>query len=254
MPHSQLHPLEIDPNTGEPFLRLPAPRTNIIITPPRPTDVPGLVALYNDPELAQWLNSIPHPFLEEHAEPRLARMIASSEVVMKEIQAAEAAFPEGPLQFIGGCPVTALREVKPDGTQVYIGDVKVRRCLFVHLGLEEPERLQVMEANDARPVGDESIVWGMADALAKSHHGQGIMTAAIGTVIRDWMIPRMNARHIRAETFVGNIGSVRVFEKNGFVAESPAVKIDWVSASGIRHAGLHCLAWEFDAQEKRHLD
>lgn len=46
------------------------------------------------------------------------------------------------------------------------------------------------------------------------------MTLAIGTLIEAWMKPRMGAREICADVFQGNHGSVRVFEKNGFVLET----------------------------------
>jgi RimJ/RimL family protein N-acetyltransferase len=54
------------------------------------------------------------------------------------------------------------------------------------------------------------------DYVAPAYHGQGIMTDAVRTIMTKWAIPRMNARKITASTFAGNIGSQRVFEKNGF--------------------------------------
>ena len=45
------------------------------------------------------------------------------------------------------------------------------------------------------------------------------MTLAIGTLIEQWMKPRMRATRICANVWKGNQGSVRVFEKNGFVLE-----------------------------------
>jgi RimJ/RimL family protein N-acetyltransferase len=49
------------------------------------------------------------------------------------------------------------------------------------------------------------------------YHGRGIMTDAVNTVLHQWCIPRMNVRHMWVSTIMGNAGSVRVFEKNGFV-------------------------------------
>src|SRR5882757_5419565 len=57
----------------------------------------------------------------------------------------------------------------------------------------------------------------LLDWLAVSHHGRGIMTAALGLLMSAWAIPRMGARHVVAHTVAGNIASHRVFEKNGFV-------------------------------------
>lgn len=45
------------------------------------------------------------------------------------------------------------------------------------------------------------------------------MSLAIGTLIEQWMKPRMRARIICANVWTGNYGSVKVFEKNGFVLE-----------------------------------
>ena len=69
------------------------------------------------------------------------------------------------------------------------------------------------------------------------------MTAAIGTIIKDWMIPRMGVRHIIVDPYVGNQGSVRVFEKNGFV-QNGTIEKEWVTNAGIKHVGMHTLSWE----------
>ena len=42
------------------------------------------------------------------------------------------------------------------------------------------------------------------------------MTDAVGTVIEQWAVERMKTRRIMALTFLENIGSQRVFAKNGF--------------------------------------
>jgi len=244
MVHSQLHPLQTDPKTGEPFLRLPAPLNNIILTPPRPTDVPDLIAVLNDPAVYKWLDGAQKPFLEEHALARLERGTKRSDAVLKELKEAEEVFPDGPLQFLSGCPVNVLREVKADGTQVYIGDIMVRRCLFWEVGVDSEDRQKAMEENNALEVGDPNIVWSMGDYLASSHHGRGIMSAAIGTFIREWMIPRMNAQHITSHAFGGNVGSVRVFEKNGFVQQGLVRKIHKVTEAGFLHESLHVLSWK----------
>lgn len=54
------------------------------------------------------------------------------------------------------------------------------------------------------------------DYLVPSHHGRGIMSAAMGTIMHKWAIPRMGVRYMVGYTFTGNEGSKRVFEKNGF--------------------------------------
>ena len=73
------------------------------------------------------------------------------------------------------------------------------------------------------------------------------MTAAIRTIIHEWMVPRMNARLIRAEAFKGNLGSVRVFEKNGFVVTETTDE-EAVNAAGVVLHGSHILRWRLDEQ------
>lgn len=54
------------------------------------------------------------------------------------------------------------------------------------------------------------------DWLSPIQHGKGIMTEAVAAVIENWAIPRMNVRKMIATAIVGNEGSLRVLEKNGF--------------------------------------
>ena len=82
-----------------------------------------------------------------------------------------------------------------------------------------------------------------SDYLASSHHGKGIMTAAIETFIREWAVPRMGVRQIRVETFSDNKGSRRVFEKLGFKYEK-TVPIRKTLNSGRTIDGMDILCWE----------
>ncbi len=68
------------------------------------------------------------------------------------------------------------------------------------------------------------------------------MSGALKTIMDQWLIPRMRARFIRAEAFIGNVGSVRVFEKNGFVMEK-TVQYEMVTNCGVTRLGLHVLCW-----------
>jgi len=62
MANLQHHPLEINPNTGELFLRLRKHR-NIVITPPRPSDIHDYIPLLNDPRVHDTLIGPPVPYL-----------------------------------------------------------------------------------------------------------------------------------------------------------------------------------------------
>lgn len=161
----QFHPLQVNSQTGEPFLRLPEPFETIIITPPRPSDVSKFADTLKDVDISKWLFTAAHPYTEKDAALKLARAVAGYEKVLKELKNAETAFPDGPLQFVDGCPVSCIRKIQEDGSQVYLGGVEVARDRFVHLGNEELRR-KTVAANDTLPVGDENVVWSMGGKLA----------------------------------------------------------------------------------------
>jgi hypothetical protein len=59
----QLVPLEVNPLTGEPFLRL-RKHKNIIITPPRETDKEAYIRILSDPKVYKTLRSVLLPFTQ----------------------------------------------------------------------------------------------------------------------------------------------------------------------------------------------
>lgn len=59
---NQLHPLQLNPHTGEPFLRLKS-HPNIILTPPRLSDVAYSLEYLNDARVHEWLQGPPFPYL-----------------------------------------------------------------------------------------------------------------------------------------------------------------------------------------------
>ncbi|TCD68088.1 hypothetical protein EIP91_011541 [Steccherinum ochraceum] len=237
---SSLSPLQVNPSTGEPYLQLPSPHESIIITPPRLSDAPSVLHHMKDPAVNKWLSGPPQPYMEHHATGFLSSVKAVCDDALKEIAENEASAAEKPF-LLGTCPVRTLREVKPDGTDVMLGDVGLLRCGFPDVQ-DDAERKRLAEENQSRPVGDPKIVWCFGDYLGSSHHGRGIMSAAVATIITKWMVPRMGARLIRVEAFKGNGGSVRVFEKNGFVLEE-TVDFEKVISSGQKVTGMHVLWW-----------
>ena len=67
------------------------------------------------------------------------------------------------------------------------------------------------------------------------------MTDALDTLLWDWAVPRMGVHRICTTAFEGNQGSVRVFEKNGFVMKTTLD--DFVVHRG-RMRGLHVMEWD----------
>lgn len=239
MTHSQLYPLEVNSRTGEPFFRLPIANENIIITPPRLSDAPLFGPIINDPRVSQWLEGPPIPYKDEHAAEWIEVITKESKDILDELKE-EASNPDGPLKLVDGCPVRHLREVLPDGTDIYLGDIWIRRTQLEEV-IDAVEREKQVEINRSKPRGDPSIIWGFGNYLASSHHGRGIMSAAMRFILYSWAIPRMGVRRMAGYTFVGNIGSVRVFEKSGFALKGI---LDNGKIVRGEHKRLNFLEWE----------
>ena len=60
--------------------------------------------------------------------------------------------------LVSGCPVRSIREVRPDGSDAYLGDVEIRRNSFFEVGDRE-ERARLVEENNVKQLGDPTIVW-----------------------------------------------------------------------------------------------
>lgn len=158
MSGSQLDPLEINSQTGEHFLRLPAPNDNIILTPPRTGDVKSLAPIINDPRVSTWLEGPPIPYHDEDAKEWLGIIVKQSEHVLAGLREEDQINADGPLKLVGECPVRHIREVLPDGKDVYIGDIRILRAPMEEV-LDAEERKRAVEANEGKVIGDPSIVW-----------------------------------------------------------------------------------------------
>lgn len=85
------------------------------------------------------------------------------------------------------------------------------------------------------------VITHFTDFLSAKYHSRGIMSAAVATLLRDWAIPKMNARRMTVCTFTENVASVRVFEKNGF---KKLMNIEeWKVVKG-RMRGINILEWK----------
>ncbi|PFH52334.1 hypothetical protein AMATHDRAFT_140370 [Amanita thiersii Skay4041] len=239
----QFSPLRRNPSTGEPFLAL-RNNPNIIITPPRATDAPLFIPPMNDDAVHLWLPNVPYPYTLEHAETWLTKVKSQCDSILNLLES-ERANPN-PV-FTNGCPVRHLREIGDDGTETFIGDVGFFRCTHGEFmgpnGLDWDAKAAYEENNNQLSAGDPNILWSLGDYLVSSHHGRGIMTDAVNTLLHEWAIPRMNIRKLLVSAMKGNHGSVKVFLNNGFkltrtIDEYKVVK------GGL--SGLHVLKWELE--------
>ncbi|KAJ6566993.1 hypothetical protein B0H19DRAFT_940905 [Mycena capillaripes] len=236
MASAQFWPLEINSDTGELFLRLPSPHDNLILTPPRASDATAIADIVNDPAVHPWLGRPANStFLLKDAQKLVEEFTLASDKVTRSLEEATSSV----LVPAEDCPVRSIREVKADGTDVYIGNITFKRCNWWDVQGQERERL--MAENNARPTGDPKIVWQLSDFLASSHHRRGIMTVVIATLLDKWVIPRMRVHHMHVSVFTGNNGSVRVFEKNGFVLVTTLENC--IEIRGEKRS-LHVLDWE----------
>ncbi|KAJ7455930.1 acyl-CoA N-acyltransferase [Mycena galericulata] len=235
----QLHPLKVNPKTGEPFLRLTSHK-NIILTPPRLSDGPAMIPLLNDERVYHWLSSPPFPYLPEHADWWLNQAKQKSDFLLAELEAARED-PEP--KIVDACPVSSIREVKEDGTEIFLGSIDISLA-------EQPWELEGTDRysqRSARRDPDNPDIWTLGDYLAPSHHGQGIMSDAFQTLLHKWGIPRMGVRRMVVTTLAGNTGSVRVFEKNGFKFRKTIDEA--IDVRGTMR-GVHVLEWTLDKEAK----
>ncbi|RAH71177.1 GNAT family N-acetyltransferase [Aspergillus aculeatinus CBS 121060] len=219
-------PILYNPQTQEPYLRLPAPLSHIILTPHRLHQLEETIAdkvpLLNDPRIYLNLTGPPYPYLREHEEAWVKSKCAAAEPVLRALRAEfQTSVPQQ--EYFDLCPFTVIREVTEEDPQtghpkqdVLIGDIEIARYMFYEYRHDSPERAEAQRLNNELPPGDEGIAWGIGYFLAPSHHGRGIMTLVLRTLIQDWGVPRMNTKRLMASAFVENVGSLRVFEKNGF--------------------------------------
>ncbi|KAG8744718.1 hypothetical protein FRC11_013332 [Ceratobasidium sp. 423] len=178
--------LQHNPITNEPFIALPAPYSDIRLTPARLSDVDNVLPIMNSLDVAMGFGSPPFPYPRGHCEAWLRDRVRDYENAMVHIKNAD-----GDVGYIDIFPLRHIREVGPDGAETFLGDVGlVREYAFEHIDDIEARKARVAE-NAGLPPGDPNIVWSFG-------------------------VPHMNARKYDVSAFTDNIGSQKVFLKNGF--------------------------------------
>lgn len=167
--------------TKEPYLQLPAPCANIIITPYREHQIEETSAvmteILNDSRVYSWLVGPPYPFLPEHGVDWVKMKIAENENILSTLQRE---FETSQSQQGGGsdgkeepelfdkCPLVCIREVTErdpaTGTplrDVLIGEISLTRYSFYELRPDSPELALAQKQNNDLPAGHKDIVWGI---------------------------------------------------------------------------------------------
>ncbi|KAJ5341305.1 hypothetical protein N7541_010429 [Penicillium brevicompactum] len=231
--------------TKEPYLQLPEPRANIIITPYREHQIQEtalvMTEILNDAKVYSWLQGPPYPFLPEHGEDWIKMKIQENKAVVsalqqefesKNQQQSGESSDQTDRQIFDKCPFLCIRQVEERDPRsgaplqdTLIGEVAIMRYPFHEIRRNSWELALVQDHNNRLPPGHNNIVWSIGNYLSPSYHGRGIMSRAVAAVIRDWAVPRMNTRHFRGSFFAGNVGSRKVFERNNF--EEVGTFKDW---------------------------
>ncbi|KAE8342564.1 hypothetical protein BDV24DRAFT_162455 [Aspergillus arachidicola] len=237
--------LNYNTHNNEPYLRLPAPYRNIIITPIRldnREDESIIVASMNDPRVASWLIGPPFPYKPEDGKSWIKSSYETCGKQLEEIRSGRV--PDG-------CPFRCIREIMAEDDHgiikdTMIGCIDVDRYGYSEFPQGSETRREAEEKNLALPAGSPDIVWSIGDWLAPSYHGCGIMTAVMKTVLYDWTVPRMNTRHFKVSVFVGNHGSMRVFEKLGFQSCKVVDSVPLPENRGGGICSLHILSLDLE--------
>ncbi|CAE6443485.1 unnamed protein product [Rhizoctonia solani] len=155
-----------NPQTNEPFIALPAPYSNIRLTPPRSSDADYVLEVMNTPEVIMNFATPPYPYLREHCDEWLREKIREYEDAMVHITKVD-----GDVGFLDLSPLRHIREVGPDGAEVFLGDIGlIRENGFCEIRDEEARGAK-LNANLNLPLGDPNIVWTFGTTY--DHHIMG---------------------------------------------------------------------------------
>lgn len=98
-------------------------------------------------------------FVQRHALPH--------DAVLQELRAAQGSKE---LKIVNGSPVGAIREIQEDGSDKYLGHLRISRCKHGELmngdKVDWEGAQNNMDANDKLEVGDPAILWSFAGGYA----------------------------------------------------------------------------------------
>ncbi|KAH8891951.1 hypothetical protein GQ53DRAFT_746413 [Thozetella sp. PMI_491] len=188
-------PLEFDQSrSNEPFLRLPPPYQNIILTPPRKSDGPRVVECLNDPKVYTSLLGPPFPYTHQNFEfwyNSIEKQCAEGLKQYLEVKGGmDGSGEQGKRKWANACPVRIIREVNPEtGAQEFIGDLGIDRHGYSGETKDQQDKLR--ELNYSYEDGDERIDWDIGGKFAPP------------PLARGWQPPRGSAapcRHLPARS------------------------------------------------------
>jgi hypothetical protein len=165
--------------TQEPYLRLPEPHANIIITPHRPNSLhktsSALAKILNDPRVALRLQRTPFPYSKSDGEEWVKANCKDQQdilsILRKELEEPQVSgdiFHQKRQPF-DVCPFTCIREVLKTEAEavdpledILIGDIRLARSGFDEYPEGSQERTEVQKRNEELLAGDGNIEWSLA--------------------------------------------------------------------------------------------
>lgn len=152
--------MEFDSNNS-PFLRLPAPHSNIILTPPRDSDGDAVIEILSDPRVYMNLAGPPFPYGQKEWDewfPIIEKGAHDALLELREVEKAKKEGGSGTI-WVKGASVNAIRELDPvTSEQKFIGIIGIDRRDFVfHDGNKETQMRK--EENFAFEAGNPGITW-----------------------------------------------------------------------------------------------
>jgi hypothetical protein len=152
--------MEFDSNDS-PIIRLSAPHTKIIITPPRYSDGEAVISMLSDPRVYMNLAGPPYPYAQKEWDEWFPIIEKGSHDALLEWREAEKSRKDGGYgkRWVKGAPVIAIRDVDPvTREQKLIGIIGVARMDFM-IKAANDENKRKQEVNEALDAGDPEIVW-----------------------------------------------------------------------------------------------
>lgn len=172
-----------DANGEEPYIRLPAPHSHIIITPPRSLhqtqqqqqkqeggegkneneiippqpDIDATFTALNDERVHPYLESPPYPYKREHA-------VGFHRMMYEECQ--RILHHPSEQGLYNGCPFRDIRDTSssPAGSVSQapkVGDILISRYMFYEFLPDSEQRAKAQAYNNSLAVGHEDLVWGI---------------------------------------------------------------------------------------------
>ena len=98
--------------------------------------------------------------LSDHGKEFVALKTNIAEETFRELEDAK---DDPELKIVKECPVSYLREVKEDGSDVFIGVLDINTCIYGEVmgpdGVDWENKKKLEDENNSLKVGDARIVW-----------------------------------------------------------------------------------------------